>query len=145
VERGLELVRDPISVDAFCGRHSARKEAVFSALLDAIRYYLRELEDSRQALPLAVGTTEAVTAQRDELNRLNDIYVRRVGRLEAENSFLQRVIRAMEDAGDSGCSTWQWLRSPGTILLRQNAMLRRCPGMTAAEQGDARLQYDASR
>jgi hypothetical protein len=131
-------VRDPISGDAFCGRHSARKEAVVSALLDAIRYYLRDLEDSRQALPLAVGTTEAVTAERDELNRLNDIYVRPVGRSVGGGEQLPT-------AGDSsnGGRRSQWpfnvamVAISGTILLRQNGMLRRRLGMMGAEPVEA--------
>jgi hypothetical protein len=73
---------------------------------------------------LAEQVIATAREERDELKPLNDSYVRRIGRLEADRQFLLRDIGDMEDAGVGEGPTWQMLRSQRDTLRKQNAMLR---------------------
>jgi hypothetical protein len=120
----LELSREPIPLDDFCGRHSAPKEAVFAALLEVARSLMQELEDKEGALILAEQEIATAKEERDNMKRLNARYVRRISSRKAEVHSLSRDIGGKEDAEMGAGPTWQRLRSERNSLRKQNATLR---------------------
>jgi hypothetical protein len=95
---------------------------------------MQELEDKEGALILAEQVIVTAREERDELKRLNDSYVGRIGRLEADKQVLLRDIGEREDAGVGGGPTWQMLRSQRDTLREQKAMLRTRISRMKAEQ-----------
>jgi hypothetical protein len=59
------------------------------------------------------------------LTRTKGQRLQRVGRLQADITFLERGIAQLEDGARGLCPTWQFLRLEQNILARQNILLRK--------------------
>jgi hypothetical protein len=109
----MDLAQGKVTLDRFCGQHGATKDEVIQALAQVVVGQAQDIESMAHALEVKDGEIDIWASECEDLKRTKEQHVQRIGRLQADVSFLERDMTQLEDATRGLGPTWQRLRSQG--------------------------------